>query len=1059
MRNSKLLLILLSLFLVGLAASTSMAALGKIAGIVKDKETGEPLVGANVVIEGTVLGATTDLEGRYFIINIPPGSYSVTASLLGYKPLTKTDVVTKLDATTFLDFELEPTVIEVAEAVVVTAERPLIDKTLTATRSSIGVEELDNTLPVSGVQDIVETAASTFRGYIRGGRKYETKVLLDGVDITDTYFSAGTGAYGGEVGHAYQAFRRSEAREAGSVTVIPSSVAEMDVLAGTFNAEYPTASAGIVNIVTKEGGPELHGKLFIRSTATDGLNHKGRNIYRDRYRDKVSIPKAGIDRDDPGYFEERDAWKAKGDAGDKDAAERAALYTWTEQKCRDKYYYDPEKGKGLGYSYEINGNLSGPLTKRGGFFLTFNFSDKKGPLPFDLTKILTTSLKLHYRPKEHQKITGYFQLEDGGDLLGWVNWKFNPRFKYYMEGAPRYKSLGLVGYLKWTHTLSPKTFYEVQISQSNKKSLMGYPDDNGDGYCDIDETGEFIDFDAFDKKYESMPSNIDSLSQLPESAWSKYISPEYIKYVGWWDNGYVDKEHTKRVFFYSELDPGGITAQNKMNFSGYSGYYRNSYPSPLYERLVRNVTTLKADITSQISYNHQIKSGVQFRFHTVDERRLQAELGGAGNEYPYSAFHINKFKFHPMELAFYIQDRIEYSGLIMNIGARLDGFKSDAAPFKNDFEPFKEVKDEAGAFLRYEPIRGDKESWKFYINPRVGISHPVTEKMAIHYSWGKFFQYPNFASLYEDYNFTNYAASPVLEAPRIGQDPTIATAYEIGAQTAFTPPYVGEFILDITAYYRDIENYNKRAFTLSTATGRGIRFWTTWGYADSRGIEVTLERRPGSKYVSGRLTYAYSYIKSSVPVGGSAEDQRTSYDTKKDSVKFGTRLPWEILDAYNSYEQHVLGQTSSVLSGGYDRPHRITASLFFDFPLGITLSTVATASSGFYYRKASADPTGRLRTLDTSPWMVTTNLRASWRITDVVKIGGIRANLFYEVRNLFDRENILAYASRSFTGALDGVVWEKAKDPEGHIAFPTDDYGHLFYDIAREQYIGFEISF
>ena len=1048
--------ILASAALLAFVSGTSFAAVtGKIAGKITDEETGEALPGVSILIEGTTMGASTDLKGRYFILDVPLGTYSLKAVMIGYVPKRVIEVRVGLETTTEIDFKLKSTVIAVAEPIVVVAARPLIDKMLTASRTVVSAEQLDNTLPVAGINDIVETSASVFKGYIRGGRKYESKLLLDGVDITDTYFSAGTGRYGEEAGHAYQAFRRSDTREVGSVSVTSSSLAELNVLAGTFNAEYPTATAGVVNVVTREGGRDWHGKIFIRSTATDGLEHMGTNIYRDAKRDAIKVGDV-IDRDIDGYFDEKAAWEAKGDP---ESLRRAELFTWTKQKCRDKYLYDPDEGRGLGYSYEVEGNLHGPLTRKGGLFLTGSYSDRKGPLPFDATRLLTLSSKLHYQVRENQKLTGYFQLEDGGDLFGWVNTKFNPKFKYYMEGSPRYKSSGLVGYLKWTQTLSPKTFYEVQVSQSNKKNLMGFPDDNGDGWCDIDETGDFIDFGAFDKKYQPMPTNIDSLRQLPESEWSKYISPDYIKYVGWDENGYTDDTYTEKVFLYPRLDPAA-GAKNKMLFSGYEGYYRNAYPSPLYERLIRNATTLKGDITSQVSYNHQLKAGAQFRYHTVDENMLQTPVGGAGNEYPYSKFWVNDFDFHPMDISFYAQDRIEYSGLIMNVGARVDGFKSGAAGFENDFAPFEEVTDPTIGFLRFEPLRGDKEPWKFYVNPRVGISHPVTDRMAIHYSWGKFSQYPNFASLYEDYNFTDYAASPNLNAPLIGQDPTITTAYEMGIQTAFAHPTVGEFVLDVTAYYRDIENYTRRNFVLSTRTGRGINIWTTWGYADARGIEATLERRPGSKYVSGRLTYAYSYIKSSVPVGGKAEDQRLGYDTKKDSTKFGGELPWEILDAYNSYERHVVGQAGNAPSGGYDRPQRITASLLFDFPFGIKFSTVTTASSGFYYRLAEEDPTGRYQNLATSCWNVTSNLRAGWELTDLLKLGGgVRATLFYEVRNLLNRENITAYAYRGFTGALDHAVWEQAENPEGHVALPTDDYGNLFYDIAREQYIGLEISF
>ncbi|MCK4590490.1 MAG: carboxypeptidase-like regulatory domain-containing protein, partial [Candidatus Latescibacteria bacterium] len=94
---------------------------GKIAGKVVDKETGETLPGVNVIIEGTGLGASTDLEGRYFILNIPIGAYTLKASMIGYVEMEIRNVEVIVDLTTTINFSLKPTIIEVAEAITVTA--------------------------------------------------------------------------------------------------------------------------------------------------------------------------------------------------------------------------------------------------------------------------------------------------------------------------------------------------------------------------------------------------------------------------------------------------------------------------------------------------------------------------------------------------------------------------------------------------------------------------------------------------------------------------------------------------------------------------------------------------------------------------------------------------------------------------------------------------------------------------------------------------------------------------------------------------------------------------
>jgi hypothetical protein len=101
------------------------AVTGKIAGQVVDANTGEPLLGANIIIEGTERGAACDMDGYYFISRLEPGSYSVQARMMGYKSLTLTGVKVISGHTTPVNFGLETTVVR-GEGVVVQAEREII---------------------------------------------------------------------------------------------------------------------------------------------------------------------------------------------------------------------------------------------------------------------------------------------------------------------------------------------------------------------------------------------------------------------------------------------------------------------------------------------------------------------------------------------------------------------------------------------------------------------------------------------------------------------------------------------------------------------------------------------------------------------------------------------------------------------------------------------------------------------------------------------------------------------------------------------------------------------
>lgn len=208
---------------------------GKIAGKIIDKSSGEPLLGANVIIMGTNLGASTDLEGNYYILNIPPGEYQVKASSIGYSSFIIQKIRVSADQTTKIDFELSPESIELAD-VLVTAEKPLVRKDLTSTESTISGENI-SMLPLEDVSSVVNLQAGVVDGHFRGGRSNEVKYLVDGVPVNDVY--SGQSSLSPEI----------------------NSIEEVQVLTGTFNAEYGEALSGVVNQVTKIAGDKIVGNI------------------------------------------------------------------------------------------------------------------------------------------------------------------------------------------------------------------------------------------------------------------------------------------------------------------------------------------------------------------------------------------------------------------------------------------------------------------------------------------------------------------------------------------------------------------------------------------------------------------------------------------------------------------------------------------------------------------------------------------------------------------------------------------------------------------------------
>ena len=219
---------------------------GKITGIVKDAQTGEELVGANVVIEGTMMGAATNIDGYYVILNIPPGKYSLVASAVGFNKKTINGVIglhrPHHDHRRRADLHR----CEVGDEVVITAERPLVQKDLTAKTAVVGGEQIA-ALPVTEVGEVLSLQAGFVAGSLRGGRNGEVAYWIDGVPVTD-------------------AFDGSQV-----VEVNKKLVQELQLVSGAFNAEYGQAMSGIVNIATKEGGPEVHRRCRV-STAGEYLS-------------------------------------------------------------------------------------------------------------------------------------------------------------------------------------------------------------------------------------------------------------------------------------------------------------------------------------------------------------------------------------------------------------------------------------------------------------------------------------------------------------------------------------------------------------------------------------------------------------------------------------------------------------------------------------------------------------------------------------------------------------------------------------------------------------------
>jgi len=215
---------------------------GKIAGNIKDLETGQPLPGVTVMLEGTNIGTSTDEDGDYFLINISVGSYILKASSIGYESVKKIQVKVFTDLTTPIDFQLKSSPIPLTNPITVVAERPLIQKDLTSSTEIVTREVLVNLPNAVNIQQVISNMAGTVVDkdnllHVRGGRAGTVGYFFDGVSVQDPF-----------VGQA-------------GIRITPDALEELNLTSGGFSAEYGEALSGIVNAVTQQGTSHFSGKL------------------------------------------------------------------------------------------------------------------------------------------------------------------------------------------------------------------------------------------------------------------------------------------------------------------------------------------------------------------------------------------------------------------------------------------------------------------------------------------------------------------------------------------------------------------------------------------------------------------------------------------------------------------------------------------------------------------------------------------------------------------------------------------------------------------------------
>jgi outer membrane receptor protein involved in Fe transport len=806
---------------------------GKITGRVVNKSTGEPLFAVNVIIEGTTLGAATDMQGNYVILNVPPGVYTLRASAVGFKPVKVTNVRVSVDQTTRVDFKLEEVAIELGEEVLVVAERPLVQRDLTSTTAKISKDIIEK-LPVENFTDLINLKAGVVEGHFRGGRIGEVAYLIDGIPVNDVF------------SNTY------------AIQVENHTIQEMEVITGTFNAEYGQAMSGVVNIITKEGGDKFSGS------------------FSSYFGDYVSS--------------HRDIFMNIGDV----------------------------KPNAI---YNFQGTLGGPFPILGnklGFFLSWRYYKNDGWIygrriftPYDSSNFSSDDPSKWYIGATGDSAYVPMNPEQRLTLQGKISFKITPSNKLNLEG------------------IYQRRFFKIYDHRFKY---------NPDG-----------DYKRYQYSYTltlNYTHVISSYSFLTLKG--SLLYNDYQQYV-WKDiNLYPDPKRLQ-------------DASNNAFLTGGAQMWH----------FFRNTRTYiaKIDYTNQITLTHQIKTGIELKFHRLwlreyeivrDERFKDRFVPSLP---PRTSFNNNEYLHKPYELSAYIQDKMEFEYLVANVGLRFDYFEPNGKVLIDpDHLPSDRPLPDS-LFRRAKP--------KYQLSPRIGLAYPITDRGVIHISYGHFFQIPPFEFLYINPEFEIEVGRLKSKIGNADLQPQRTVSYEMGLQQQLSD----DIAVDITGYYKDIRNL------LGTRIHQYLNvdkfaMYINRDYGNVRGITISLEKRFRNGF-GATLDYTLQLAR------GNASDPDAEF--------------------LNNQADPPIEGNKQLVPLDWDRRHSLNFTVSLGQPDNFVLSLIGQLGTGFPYTPAFQNQRTAVENSDNKPPVYNFDVY----FYKIFKLFGLNMQFFVKIYNVFDIKNEL----------------------------------------------------
>ena len=931
-----------AVLLFALLTASGAFAQGKIAGSVHDAETGEPLIGVNVVIEGTVQGSSTDADGYYVILNVRPGEYALTFSYVGFGTQVVRGVQISSGHTTRIDVELGEAVIA-GQEVIVQAERPLIRKDLTASRKTVVAEEIEQ-LPVEGFFGVLATQAGVSQGadgafHIRGGRSNEIGYLVDGMSVGNPFNTNGL-----------------------ATSVAADAIQEMTVISGAFNAEYGKAMSGIVNLVTKEGGPSFKGSISIYGGDTftndrslyDAPRARDLNVYVLEGSLSGPLLANGLRfflsarRDvDHGHIYGRRRFIPSDSANfNADLERRARILEHLPGYEGPDWYYEMHGIPWWEYAADSSMTIPNEL-------VALN--------PRESFNILG---KITFRPFRGTKIE-YSHLRDGTQATPFdFQYRFNP------DGNASYSDHSWNHALHWTHTLNDRSFYTARVSYAKNKYRH----------------------------------------RLYENA----LDPRYV------------------------IDRDDIGEGNVVGFPGSNFLFGGNEKSHVYEdaRSRRG----KLDFTRQFGAVHEARAGLDLEWHTLDRENLVVLYDGnryreptvvdIGNpsrdkygctlflniEDDYDDYECRKQ--HAVHLAAYVQDKLEFTDFVINVGVRAEHFIPNGRYIPDLLDPTDDL--------------GESDP-KTMVLPRIGVSFPVTARGIIHFSYGHFAQMPRLRTMYINPEFE----FPVGSVPTFGNAnlrPERTVQYEIGLQQQLTETIA----FDLTGYFKDIRDYlTRQQIRYSTIPGEDVySIYVNKNYVNVKGVTFALTKRrsPGG-LVSANLDYTYQIAE------GDNDDPNAAF------FNFLSGRETEL----------------EVIPTDFDQRHILSSVVTVSRPTSWGISLIGRFATGYPYTPALID-----ENIDDLPrsGRKPSQIKLDARIFKTFQVGGLDIRTFAKVFNVLDiRNEVYVFnetgrASYSLSEELNRhATWQPGYDLPGIPTLEDWENRPHYFSAPREIRAGVTLAF